>query len=152
MRPFSVFCKRSYLCDLLITSSDALGWKMLDLSHSLSLLCPTNILSFFLHRVLCWLWLWVLTAARITLTRAGLDRDSTRFNGSLTAQHTTILRLTQELQLIMFNQVFIFRHAAGFTYGIIYWAMENEFCRDFFPFKQDIIISGCKMRLYKIFH
>ena len=43
------------------------GWKTLDLSHSLSLLCPTNILSFFLHRVLCWLWLWVLTAARITL-------------------------------------------------------------------------------------
>ena len=37
----------------------------------------------------CWLWLWVQTADRITLTRAGLARDSTRFNGSLTAQHST---------------------------------------------------------------
>ena len=42
-----------------------------------------------------------------------------------TAQHNTILRLTQELQLIMFNQVFIFRHAAGFTYGITeQWKMS----------------------------
>ena len=101
------------------------GQKCLIYLIRYQLLCPTNILSFSLHCVLRWLWLWVQTAARITLTRAGLARDSTRFNGSLTAQHTTILRLTQELQLIMFNQVFIFRHAAGFTYGITeQWKMS----------------------------
>ena len=47
MRTFSVFCKRSYLCDVLITSSDALGRKMLDLSHSLSIVMSYKYFEFF---------------------------------------------------------------------------------------------------------
>lgn len=84
MRTFSVFCKRSYLCDALITSSDAVGRKMLDLSHTLSIVVSYKYFEFFsAFCVMLIMIVIVQTAARITLTRAGLGRNSMRFNGSL---------------------------------------------------------------------
>ena len=81
---FSVFCERSYLCDALITSFDAVGRKMLDLSHTLSIVVSYKYLEFFsAFCVMLIMIVWVQTAARITLTQAGLGRNSMRFNGSL---------------------------------------------------------------------
>ena len=127
MRTFSVFCKRSYLCDVLITSSDALGRKMLDLSHSLSIVMSYKYFEFF--PALC-VTLIMMVSADCSQNNSDPSWAGQRLHAfqrflDCTAQHTTILRLTQELQLIMFNQVFIFRHAAGFTYGITeQWKMS----------------------------
>ena len=119
---------RSYLCDALITSSGAVGGKCLIYLIRYQLLCPTNILSFSSK---CWLWLCESeSAGRIThgcaqSLRPGSAETECFLTVPLKANNPTLLRLAQGLQLIMSNQVFIFRHAARFTYGITeQWKMS----------------------------
>ena len=128
---------RSYLCAALITSSGAMGGKCLIYLIRYQLLCPTNILSFSSFSSKCWLWLCE-SAGRITRgcaqsLRPGSAETECFLTVPFTANNPTILRLAQGLQLIMSNQVFIFRHVAGFTYGITeQWKMS--FVEIFFPF------------------
>ena len=104
------------------------GEKCLIYLIRYQLLCPTNILSFSLH---CIVWVLIMmVSADCSQNNSDPSWAGQRLHAfqrflDCTAQHNTILRLTQELQLIMFNQVFIFRHAAGFTYGITeQWKMS----------------------------
>ena len=121
------------------------------------LLCPTNILSFSSFSSKCWLWLCE-SAGRITRGCAQSLRHASAetvnwmlFNGSLHGEQSYNPTSSAGTS-INYVQSSFYIQACSCIYIRNYWAVENEFCRDFFPFLGDIIISGCKMRLYKIFH